>query len=42
MIAVIADELKSILKIKLKIINKNVYHNYHNYISHFLTRGGII
>lgn len=42
MIKLIAQELESKLKNRLKIINKDIYPNYDQYISHFLTRGGVI
>jgi len=42
MITLIAEELRSKLKSRIKIINKDIYANYEQYISHFLTRGGII
>lgn len=42
MIKLIADELSSKLRFRLKIINKDIYAHYDQYISHFLTRGGII
>jgi hypothetical protein len=41
-IALIAEELTTKLKSRIKIINKDIYANYEQYISHFLTRGGII
>jgi len=42
MIRVIAEELSSKLKHRLKIINKDIYSNYDQFLSHFLTRGGIV
>ena len=42
MIKLIADELHNKLKRRLKIVNKDIYNNYNQYISHFLTRGGVI
>lgn len=42
MIKLIADELKLKLKVRLKILHKNVYNDYDSYISQFLTRGGVL
>ena len=42
MIKLIVEELTSKLRNRLKIINKDVYANYDQYISHFLTRGGVV
>jgi hypothetical protein len=42
MIRLIAEELTSKLRIRLKIISKDIYGDYDQFISHFLTRGGII
>lgn len=42
MIRLIADELTAKLRHRLKIINKDVYRDYDQFITHFLTRGGII
>lgn len=42
MIKLIAEELSEKLKNRLKIINKDIYGSYEQYISHFLTRGGVI
>jgi len=42
MIKLIAEELNGKLRNRLKIINKDIYSNYDQYISHFLTRGGVI
>ena len=30
------------LKLRLKIMNKEVYSDYDQYLSHFVTRGGFI
>lgn len=42
MIALIVQELTSKLQHRLKIVNKDVYSNYKQYITHFFTRGGVI
>ncbi len=34
--------MKDKFKQRLKILHKNVYPNYQQYITHFLTRGGVI
>lgn len=42
MIKLIVEELTSKLRHRLKIINKDIYRDYDQFITHFLTRGGII
>jgi hypothetical protein len=42
MIRLIVEELTNKLKSRLKIVNKDIYINYEEYLSHFLTRGGLI
>lgn len=42
MIALIAQELTVKLENRLKIVNKDVYANYKQYITHFFTRGGVV
>ena len=42
MIKLIAGELTTKLKNRLKILNKDIYADYDQFISHFLTRGGVI
>lgn len=42
MIALIVQELTAKLEHRLKIVNKDVYSNYKQYITHFFTRGGVI
>ena len=42
MIRLIAEELTNKLPHRLKIIHKDIYSDYHQFLTHFLTRGGII
>ena len=35
-------ELESKLRLRLKIINKDTYGSYEQYMAHFLTRGGVV
>lgn len=42
LIKVVADEIRIKLRSKLKIMNKNAYKDSEMFLSHFLTRGGII
>ena len=42
MIQLISDELLLKLKKRLKILSKNVYSTYEQFLSHFVTRGGVI
>jgi hypothetical protein len=42
MLRLIASELSSKLRVRLKILNKDVYGDYDQFINHFFTRGGII
>jgi hypothetical protein len=41
-IQLVADELKEKLKTKLKILHKSIYPTYNQFMTHFLTRGGVI
>lgn len=41
-IELIAEELNSKLRHRLKFVNKDIYANYDQFLSHFLTRGGVI
>ena len=41
-IKLIANELKDKLKQRLKILNKQIYPTYNQFMSHFFTRGGVI
>jgi hypothetical protein len=42
MIKLVVEELSQKFKNRLKIINKDIYADYDQFISHFLTRGGVV
>lgn len=42
MIGLVAQELTQKLRHRLKIVNKDIYSDYDQFITHFLTRGGVV